>query len=244
MERKLQQNMADLTPCIKQMCQDWRRILAEGHVLEETLNGSGNQAEGVQDGTGQEARSVRSRERRDAIKDFRVKKRVYKDAYNKIDHWNLYYDQEKRKFLRGERDGISPTARTEFDHSLLREHSFSVDVLDTAEREMEESHERACQLGLMIDYNSSKRGSGFSSGDESPPASLEGELRARNVDRDMIWSWMHGEDKLSWNYLSMGSDTPWECRSIEQWESQSAVGRGKYRAKIDGWRQMCEQINP
>lgn len=239
LETNLRRIETDLALYREKMNRNLKQLLAENNLYlaapKDGVDGSENGYGGTRQGAKtQPVRPPPTREAKDAVVDMNRKEKAYHNARRKLHHWQDYYNQEEVKFIRG----IRSTTRTEFDVNLLREQMDTTRALNMAKHEFEKSRQHLCQTAGLVIYSPDQE-SGFGScGGDGYTGSEEQDL-VGSVDRAWIERWMAGDGDRT----DFGMDCDqWDSRSIELWESHSAVGKGKKRVRIDRWRQMCEQI--
>lgn len=154
-----------------------------------------------------------------------------------MDGWNEYYHKEARKYHeRVERGSIAPS-RTAFDHAMLLEQQAATGALIAAEQALDLSRQQALQAGV-VRYGSDQE-SGFGSDeDDGYNGTMEQQL-VQQVDRGWIERWMEGESN---SFYFPSDEDGWEGQTEDLWESISAVGCGRERARIDRWQAMCKRI--
>ncbi|TAQ89439.1 hypothetical protein B7494_g2200 [Chlorociboria aeruginascens] len=251
-ERRLKHEEGELSFSKGHLYQAWESLLEENNLIEkdieddlslnsETISNTqyhdSASIEAASPTPSQVAQNARDLEIEMALDDMHTKARLVREAQDKINNWQFYYENEYHAYCRCVEEGRMEPARTEFDLTLLTEAREAQKELGIAEKEYGEARQHIKSLGVLLDDIDQE--SDFENyQDDGYRESMEADIIGR-VDRTFIEKWMDEEEDRPGHSIECDD---WEAKTIDLCDSISVVAEGKERKRIDRWRSMCEII--
>jgi hypothetical protein len=177
-------------------------------------------------------------DRREAFEMIQARHNYFLEAQQRFDDFNIFYTEERRRFLKQKVAGLIDATTTEFDSHMVFEGQHATQELIHAEEDLQLAKDHAKGLGVVFDP-STQESNFLDRVDDGYRESLEAAIVAE-VDRNWILKWMHEDTE---NRKQLIEYDEWDAKTVDLCDSVSMVAEGKERVRIDGWKRKCEIIH-